>query len=104
QNAVAGVLRLASHIALRRPLLASFGVNGEMNVPRTARIGHRLDSPEKGFAVCAGQEYAQTPENFFADCWLFCCSLGTGALMIHLPDLNQGISNRASLGAKNAPA
>jgi hypothetical protein len=60
QDAVARVPRLAFDVTLRRELLASLDVDGEVNVSRASGIDHRLDGAEVVFSAEAGQEAAKS--------------------------------------------
>src|SRR5690606_2293715 len=59
-NTVALVLRFALDVALRGELLALGHFHREVDVRRTAGVGHRLDRAEVILTARAGQESAET--------------------------------------------
>src|SRR5205823_12618992 len=65
-DAVLRISLLSLDIALRRPLLASLELQGEVDVRRPTGIGHRLDGAKIVFTRRAGENASETLEVFVA--------------------------------------
>src|SRR5207249_833298 len=104
EDTVALVLRLAFDVTLCGPLLAALHFEGEMNVPRAARVQHRLDGAEIILAGGACEEAAEPLEILVAPRVIVAARVQVDSVAVHLPDLDQHVADRAAPGVEDAPA
>src|SRR6266568_3293543 len=102
-NAVALILRLAFDVTLRRPLLAPFHFDREVNVPCASRVEHGLDGAKIVFAAGAGQEPAKALEVFVA-LRVSVTTVQIDPMVVHLPDFHQRVPYRIAFRVEDAPA
>jgi hypothetical protein len=88
QDAVLLIPRLAFDVTLRRPFIAPFHFDGEMNVAGTPRIKHRFDRAEIIFTAGPGHEPTKTLEIGFAF-GVFVAAVQINTIVVSLPDFDQ---------------
>ena len=83
--------------------MPSFHFDGEVNVPGTARIKDRLDGAEIILAGGSSEKTAKALEVLVAG-GVGVLAVQIDAVIVHLPDLDQGIANRVPFDIEDATA
>ncbi len=104
QDAVAFVLRLTLDVTLGGPLFAALEFDREMDVRRPAGVGDWLDRPKIILAGGTGEKPAETLEVRIALVVAVAALMEIDAVMIDLPDLDQGVADRIALGIEDPTA
>ena len=73
----------------------------EMDMTRAAGVGDRLDRAEIVFAGRAGEESPEALKVLVVILLVRVASVDVGAVVVDLPDLDQGVPDRVALGVEN---
>src|SRR5688500_582658 len=87
---------MSLHVALGGEFLHSFALDGIVNVRGAAGVGDWLDGAEVVFAAGAGEKAAESLEVFVALLLVAGAAVEISAVVIHLPDFDEHISQRFS--------
>src|SRR5438445_1437240 len=101
QDAIAFIEWFALYVTLRRPLFAALHFDRIMDMSRTPGIGHWLNRAKIVFAGRTGHEPAEALEVSIA-VRLILVRVKIEYVIVHLPDLNQCISDWIAAPIQNA--
>ena len=93
---------MALNIALGDELLLALDADGQVNVRGTRLIGHRADGPKKILARRTGEEASEALEVTVALRGVTRPSVDVGAVVIGLPNLDEGIAHRLAFFVEDA--
>src|SRR5207247_426614 len=96
-DAIFFVCRMAFDVALGSPLLHSLGLECKVNVRAAAGVGNGFYCPEVRFSARAGEKSPESLEILIPFITIGRAAVQIGAVVIHLPDFDEHISQRFSV-------